>query len=211
MTAYLRSLEEPVNRKRVINLMQKMGLEAMYPKPHLSKAAKEHLKFPYLLAGVMINHVNHVWGADITYIPTVNGYLYLVAVLDLYSRYVVSWELSESLESDFCLKVLKQAISKGKPEIFNTDQGCQFTSKKFVETLQASKIKISMDGKGRCWDNIFVERLWRTVKYEEVYLKDYESGQEAQSSLSAYLKFYNKERLHQALGYRTPETVFKAA
>ena len=210
MMITLRNMGYEVNRKRVQGLMRKMGLEAMGPKPNLSKSSREHIKFPYLLKGLKINSVNQVWAADITYIPTNNGYLYLVAILDLYSRYVLSWELSNTLESDFCLEALEKAVSKDRPEIFNTDQGVQFTCKKFVNFLQKNKIQVSMDGRGRYWDNIFIERLWRTVKYEEVYLKHYEDGLEAKQGLDSYLKFYNTERIHQSLDYKTPSVIYQA-
>jgi putative transposase len=209
MTAHLRQLNYLVNRKRVQNLMRKMGLEAIYQKPNLSKRADDYLKFPYLLTGLKIDHPNHVWGADITYIPVDDGYLYLIAILDLFSRYVVSWQLSNSLESDFCLEALEKAFASGKPEIFNTDQGAQFTSKRFVGCLQRREIQVSMDGKGRYWDNIFVERLWRSVKYEEVYLKQYEDGKEALAGLRDYFYFYNHQRPHQSLGYCAPSVYYQ--
>ena len=197
-----------VNRKRIRRLMRIMGLEVIYPKPNLSKPDLSHRKFPYLLKGLNIGAVNHVWSTDITYIPMKNGFLYLAAVLDWFSRYVIAWELSNNLESGFCIDVLEEALEKGKPEIFNTDQGVQFTSNSFINILEANQIQISMDGKGRALDNIFVERLWRTVKYEEVYCKAYESFEEAKSNLSTYFKFYNTKRLHQSLGYKTPGEIF---
>ena len=209
MTAHLRSLGHQVNRKRLQNLMRKMSLEAIYPKPNLSKSSRESLKFPYLLKGLNIDHSNHVWAADITYIPTSNGYLYLMAVLDLFSRFVVSWQLSDNLESDFCVEALEKALLQGTPRIFNTDQGVQFTCKRFVDSLQSREIGVSMDGKGRYWDNIFVERLWRTVKYEEVYLKGYEDGKAAQKGLSEYFHFYNNERPHQSLNSCSPILIYQ--
>lgn len=209
MAEYLCKNNYCVNRKRVARLYQKMGIEARYPKPNLSKASKEHLKYPYLLRNLKIQESNQVWGADITYIPTLDGYLYLVAILDLFSRFVVSWKLSNNMESEFCLDALEEAFNIGSPAIFNTDQGSQFTSKKFIEKLISKDIKISMNGKGKCWDNIFVERLWRTIKQEDVYIKSYENGQEAFESLGIYMNYYNTERLHQSLNYRTPEEVFK--
>lgn len=193
-----------VNRKRTRRLMQKMGLEAIYPKPNLSKSSKEHLKFPYLLKNLTINRPNLVWGADITYIPTGEGFLYLFAVLDLYSRYIVSWRLSNNLESDFCLDAVKEAFSKGIPDIFNTDQGVQFTSKEFIALLQSHGVKVSMDGKGRCFDNIFVERLWRTIKYEDIYLNNYENWKKAGEGIDTYILYYNNGRVHQSLEYKTP-------
>ena len=199
-----------VNRKRVSRLYQKMGIEARYPKPSLSKTSREHLKFPYLLRNLKIDETNQVWGADITYIPTMDGYLYLVAILDLFSRYVVSWRLSNNMESEFCLEALDEAFNVGSPRIFNTDQGVQFTCKKFIQKLQAKDIKISMNGKGKCWDNIFVERLWRTVKQEDVYIRGYENGKEALECLDSYMTYYNTERLHQSLSYRTPAEVFQS-
>lgn len=208
MTLYLRENSFLVNRKRVQGLYRKMGIEAQYPKPRF-QASEDHLKHPYLLKNLEISAVNQVWGSDITYIPTCDGYLYLVAVLDLYSRYVVSWRLSNSLETEFCLEALDEALKFGKPEIFNTDKGVQFTAKRFTGCLQKNGIQISMNGKGRCWDNIFVERLWRTIKYEEVYLKGYESGEEAFHNLDSYMTYYNEERRHGSLKNKTPAEVFR--
>lgn len=199
-----------VNYKRVGRLMQKLCIEGITPGPKTSKPSKEHVKYPYLLKNLCINRVNHVWGTDITYIPVASGYLYLVAVMDWYSRYVLAWKLSNTLDSDFCIQALKEALKLDKPEIFNSDQGVQFTSGKFTEVLKAKNIQISMDGKGRALDNIYVERLWRTVKYEEVYLKSYEDGEMAYGELKNYLKFYNEERQHQALKYMTPREVFSS-
>lgn len=209
MTEVLKAKGENVNRKKIQRLLRLMGIETMYPKPKTSTRNKEHYKFPYLLKDVTICKPNQAWGTDITYIPTETGFLYLTAVLDLFSRYVLSWELSDSLESDFCIKVLESALMKGKkPEIFNTDQGVQYTSKAHIGLLQKYNIAISMTGKGKCWDNIFVERLWRSLKYEEVYLKNYANNQEATIGIKGYLNFYNNDRLHQFLGYKTPSSIY---
>ncbi len=210
MTAWLRAQGHQVNRKRVRRLMQVMGLEAIYRRPNTSKPAPDHKVYPYLLKGLEINSVNQVWTADITYIPMARGFLYLVAIMDWHSRYVLAWQLSNTMEVDFCVEALAEALSKGKPAIFNTDQGSQFTSAAFTRMLLEQGIQISMDGKGRYTDNIFVERLWRSIKYEEVYLKAYGNGSEARAGLGAYLDFYNQERPHQALGYQTPGEVFQA-
>jgi len=199
-----------VNRKRVQRLMRLMGLEAIYPKRHLSANGADHRVFPYLLRGVQIVRPNQVWATDITYLPMRHGFLYLVAILDWYSRYVVAWKLSNSLETAFCRDALKEALRTGSPEIFNTDQGVQFTSAEFTQVLLDAEVKVSMDGKGRVFDNIFTERLWRSVKYEEVYLKAYEDGWDAQKSLGQYFVFYNTSRPHQALGYQTPAEVYRA-
>jgi putative transposase len=189
-----------------------MGIEALYPKPRLSRSDKEHAKYPYLLKGVEIERVNQVWGTDITYIPTGKGYVYLAAIMDWYSRYVVSWEVSNSLEATFCITALRRAFQRyGYPEIFNSDQGSQYTGDEFQGELQASgRVRVSMDGRGRCMDNIFTERLWRSVKYEEVYPKEYENLPQAKEGLNQYLTFYNEARLHQALGYKTPAEIFFA-
>ena len=197
-----------VNRKRVQRLMRTLGLRVIYRRPRTSKPAPGHKVYPYLLGGMEITGPNQVWAADITYIPMARGFLYLVASMDWYSRYVVAWRLSNTLDADFCVETLEEALSKGKPEVFNTDQGSQFTSEGFTELLEEHGVSISMDGKGRYTDNIFVERLWRTVKYEEVYLKAYSDGREAKDGLEAYFHFYNTQRPHQALGYRTPAEVF---
>ena len=209
MRVWLRTQGYLTNRKRVGRLMRVMGLEANYRKPNTSKPAPEHQVYPYLLRGVEVNRVNQVWSADITYLPMAQGFLYLVAIMDWHSRYVLAWRLSNTLDVDFCLEALAEALSQGKPEIFNTDQGSQFTSQAFTGLLLERGIQISMDGKGRYLDNIFMERLWRSVKYEEVYLKAYQSGSEARRGIEAYLDFYNRERPHQALGYQTPGQVFK--
>jgi len=208
MTAFLRRSGHRVNRKRIQGLMQEMGLEAIYPKPKLSQAHPEHKIYPYLLRDLSIDRPNQVWAADITYIRLYRGFLYLVAVMDWVSRYVISWELSTSLEVDFCLLALESALQVGCPEIFNTDQGSQFTSVSFTDRLQEQDIRISMDGRGRVFDNIFTERLWRSLKYEEVYLKDYRSVSEAQEGIDRYLTLYNQERLHQSLNYQTPAEVY---
>jgi putative transposase len=197
-----------VDRKRVRRLMGLMGIEAIYPKPRLSKANEQHPKYPYLLKEIIINLPNQVWSTDITYIPTLKGFVYLVAIMDWYSRYVLSWEVSNSLDSSFCIKALEHSIAEyGKPEIFNSDQGSQFTDGKFTGILNQASVRISMDGRGRCWDNIFIERLWRSVKYEEVYLKEYPTLPDARASIERYFRFYNESRPHQALDYRTPKEV----
>lgn len=208
MTVWLRNQGHLVNRKRVSHLMQEMGLEALYPKPRTSQASSENRVYPYLLRGRVMDHSNQVWSADITYIRLARGFLYLVAILDWFSRYVLAWELSNTLETHFCLVALEKALKNGTPEIFNTDQGVQFTDRDFTGCLQSHQIQISMDGRGRALDNIFVERLWRSVKYEEVYLKDYQTAVEARLGLSGYFSFYNDERPHQSLDYRTPEQVY---
>ena len=204
MTAWLRREGHAVNEKRVRRLLRAMGLEALYPKPRLSVPGEERRVYPYLLKGLEIVRPNQVWATDITYIRLARGFAYLVAILDWFSRYVISWELALTLEADFCVRALARALGSGRPEILNSDQGSQFTSAAFTGALEQAGVRISMDGRGRVFDNIFVERLWRTVKYEEVYLKDYADVQEAWASLGRYFRFYNEERLHQALGYRTP-------
>lgn len=209
MAAWLRSQGYQVNRKRVRRLMQLMGLEAIYRRPNTSKPAPEHRVYPYLLRGLAINRVDQVWAADITYIPLARGFLYLVAIMDWYSRYVLAWRLSNTMDVDFCVVALEEALSQGRPEIFNTDQGSQFTSEAFTGLLLEHGIQVSMDGKGRCMDNVFVERLWRSIKYEEVYLKAYQNGSEARAGIGEYLHLYNHERPHQALGYQTPRQVFE--
>lgn len=197
-----------INRKRIQRLMRRMGIMALYPKKGTSRPREGHRIYPYLLEGLEINRSNQVWCADITYIPMARGFVYLVVIMDWHSRKVLSWRLSNTMESDFCVEALEEAISRfGKPEIFNTDQGAQFTSEAFTGVLKASGIKISMDGKGRWMDNVFVERLWRSVKYEEVYLRAYESVTEARSRLGDYFRFYNMERKHQALG-KTPDQAY---
>jgi putative transposase len=209
MGVHLRREGCAVNPKRVRRLMRLMGLEAIYPKRRLSASGEAHKRYAYLLAGLEVVRPNQVWSADITYVRLRRGFLYLVAILDWYSRYVLSWALSATLEAEFCMRALEEALSKAQPEIFNTDQGTQFTSDEFTGRLERCGIAISMDGRGRVYDNIFVERLWRTVKYEEVYLKDYADPGEARASLGAYFRFYNRERPHQALRYRTPAEVYE--
>ena len=208
MTIWLKSQGHEVNHKRVERLMGLMGLKAIYPKPNTSKPHPENKIYPYLLRGVKIDHIDQVWSADITYIRMRAGFLYLTAVIDWFSRYVISWQLSNTLESSFCVEALEMALKTKQPEIFNTDQGTQFTSEDFTGILKGRGIAVSMDGRGRCLDNIFVERLWRSVKYEEVYLHDYQTPTEAYLGLKKYLEFYNTERYHQALGYKTPYEVY---
>ncbi len=209
MAAWLATQGHPVNRKRVQRLMRLMGLVAVYQRPNTSKPAAAHKVYPYLLGGLSIERVNQVWCSDITYIPMAKGFLYLVAIMDWHSRAVLAWRLSNTLGADFCIEALEEALSRyGGPEIFNTDQGSQFTSDDFTGTLKDHGITISMDGKGRCMDNIFVERLWRSLKYEEVYLNAYTSVAEAKAGIGAWLNFYNEERQHQSLGYRTPRQIY---
>jgi putative transposase len=200
-----------VNRKHIRRLMRLMGLEGLAPKPNTSKPRKEHKKYPYLLKGLKIDRPNQVWSTDITYIPMNRGFVYLTAVIDWYSRFVLSWRISNTLDSDFCVDALNDALRiYGKPEIFNTDQGSQFTSDDFIDTLKDNDdIQISMDGKGRWVDNVFVERLWRSLKWEEVYPKCYDTVFEAKAGIAAYFNFYNDERLHQALDYKTPNEIYK--
>jgi putative transposase len=210
MAAWLATQGHLVNRKRVQRLMRLMGLVAIYQRPNTSKPAPQNKVYPYLLGGLSIERVNQVWCADITYIPMAKGFLYLVVVMDWVSRAVLAWRLSNTLGADFCVEALEEALSRyGRPEIFNTDQGSQFTSDDFTGTLKDHGIKISMDGKGRCMDNIFVERLWRSLKYEEVYLNAYASVAEAKAGIGAWLNFYNEERQHQSLGYRTPRQIYE--
>jgi len=197
-----------VNRKRVQGLMRQMGLEAIYPRPRLSQTNVEHEIYPYLLRDLTLERVDQVWAADITYIRLGRGFLYLVTIMDWVSRFVVSWELSTSLEVDFCLLALERAFLVGCPEIFNTDQGSQFTSRVFTQKLKEQQVQTSMDGRGRVFDNIFVERLWRTVKYEKVYLNQYQTIPEVRSGLAKYFLFYNQERIHEALDYRTPHELY---
>lgn len=197
-----------INRKQVQRHMRQMGLAGITPGPNLSKRRQEHQVYPYLLRNLPVTAPNQVWGIDITYIRLQRGWLYLVAVLDWYSRYIVSWELDQSLELDFVLAAVEAALAQATPTIWNSDQGSHFTSPRYTQRLEAAGVKISMDGKGRALDNIFTERLWRTVKYEEVYLKAYQSPRDARQQLSAYLSFYNCERLHQSLDYLTPAEVY---
>jgi putative transposase len=207
MVVELRKSGYIVNRKRVQRLMRKMGISAIYPKRSLSQRNKAHKIYPYLLKDVKIDTPNFVWSTDITYIQLREGFLYLVAIIDWYSRYVLSWRLSNTLDVSFCLEALEEALSKGTPAIFNSDQGSQFTSKDFTQILLDKGIKISMDGRGRVFDNIFIERLWRSVKYENVYLKGYETCEETIDGLGSYFPFYNNQRPHQALGYKVPHEV----
>jgi putative transposase len=208
MTDWLEKQGHAVNLKRVRRLLRLMGLEAIYAKPRLSDPALGHRIYPYLLRGLAIEKPDVCWATDITYIRLRQGFVYLVAIMDWYSRYVLSWEVSINLEASFCVTALDWALKKAKPAIFNTDQGSQFTSQVFTGRLLDHGIAISMDGKGRALDNVFVERLWRTVKYEDVYLKDYMDVGEAIAGLRSYFRFYNRERSHQALGYQTPEAVY---
>lgn len=207
MVIYLNNEGHYVNRKRVQRLMRLMDIEAIYPKQNLSKRRQEHKIYPYLLKDVKIDRPNLAWSTDITYVPLSSGFLYLVVVIDWYSRYVLSWRLSNTMDVSFCIEALEEAFTKGCPEIFNSDQGSQFTSNEYTTRLLNKDIQISMDGKGRCFDNIFVERLWRTVKYEEIYLKGYETVKDAKEGLKEYFPFYNTKRFHQALSYKTPEEV----
>jgi len=197
-----------VNHKRIARLMRIMGLQAITPGPHTSKPAIGHKIYPYLLRGVPIKRVNQVWATDITYIPLLNGFMFLTAVIDWYSRYVLSWELSNTLDSAFCVSALEQALMIGKPEVFNTDQGSQFTSEAFTGVLLDNQIAISMDGRGRALDNVFTERLWWTVKYEEVYPKDYADGHSLHHGLERYFEYYNHERNHSALDKKVPAEVY---
>ena len=210
MKAWLLAEGYLVSRSKVRRLLMRlMGLEAIYRRPNTSKPAPGHRVYPYLLKGVDVNRVDQVWAADITYIPMAQGFLYLVAIMDWHSRHVLAWKLSNTMDTDFCVTALEAALGKGRPEVFNTDQGAQFTSDAFTQTLQERGIRVSMDGKGRYLDNIFVERLWRSIKYEEVYLKAYETVAEARVGINAYLEFYNRRRPHQSLGYRTPAQVYQ--
>lgn len=211
MTEYLRSREYEVGRDHVRTLLRKMGLEAVFAKPNLSKPHPEHLVYPYLLNDVDIERVNQVWSIDITYIRLAQGFAYLTAIIDWHSRYVLNWRLSNTLDSSFCVEALEEALNRyGRPEIFNSDQGSQFTSKEFIGVLTNKGISISMDGRGRAFDNIFVERLWRTVKYECVYLNGYRSIPEVREGLNRYFEFYNMKRFHQSLAYKTPRQVYEA-
>jgi putative transposase len=209
MTAWLQSQGYGVNRKRVARLMRVMGIEAVYAKPKLSQPGEGHKIYPYLLKRLKIERCNQVWCTDITYIPMAQGFLYLVAVMDWFSRFVLSWALSLTMELEFCLEALWSALRRGRPEIFNSDQGSQFTSARFLAELERRNIAISMDGRGRCLDNIFIERLWRSLKYEEVYLKDYQLVSEAHTGIEKYFQFYNYERLHQSLDYQAPAAIYE--
>jgi putative transposase len=210
MTAWLNHDKgEGVNRKRVARLMRLMGLEAIYPKPKLT-IGNGHKVYPYLLRDVAIDRPDQVWSTDITYVGLPGGFMYLAAVIDWHSRFVLSWELSNTLDGAFCLDALEAALAQGKPEVFNTDQGVQFTASAFTGRLESAGVKVSMDGKGRCLDNVFVERLWRSVKQEDVYLRGYETVPQLKSGLVRYFGFYNTQRRHQSLGYRTPAEVYAA-
>jgi putative transposase len=209
MTAWLRVQGWGVNRKRVGRLMRVMGIEAVYPKPKLSARGKGHKIYPYLLRELEVERADQVWCADITYIPMAHGLVYLVAVMDWFSRYVLSWALSLTMEEEFCVEALKGALRRSRPEIFNPDQGSQFTGETFRGELEARQITISMDGRGRCLDNIFIERLWRSLKYEEVYLREYLAVPDARAGIGRYFHFYNDERPHQSLGYRTPAALYR--
>jgi len=208
MTHHLKRLDYDVNYKRIYRLMKLMAIQAIYPKPKTTLANKLHMKYPYLLSDVKASSQNHVWASDITYIPLDGGFIYLVAVLDLYSRFILSWKISNTLDTSFCLEALEEALKFGSPQIFNTDQGCQYTSLSFTNRLKASDIQVSMSGKGRCMDNIFVERFWRTLKYEEVFLKVYKNSQDAVLNISNYMKYYNNHRLHSSLKYKPPIEIY---
>jgi putative transposase len=209
MAVRLRELGHDVNRKRVQRLMRLMGLEAIYPKPNLSARDQGHKVYPYRLRNVTIDRVDQVWSTDITYIPLVSGFMYLAAVIDWYSRYVLAWRLSNTLDGGFCVELLDEVLGLGRPEIFNTDQGVQFTAAAFTGRLEQAGVQVSMDGKGRCLDNVFVERLWRTVKYEDVYLRNYERVPELSAGLGRFFPYYNEARPHQSLGYRAPGVVWR--
>lgn len=198
-----------INRKRVLRLMREMGIQAIYPKPNLSKPAPGHKIYPYLLRGLVVDHPNQVWATDITYIKLSVGFMYLVAILDLYSRKVLSWRLSNTLDVSFCIEALNEAVARyGAPEIFNSDQGSQFTSNDFTGLLEKLNVSISMDGKGRAKDNIYVERLWRSLKYEDIYIKGYTTVPECIDGIKRYFDFYNAERFHQSLEYWTPDEIY---
>ena len=209
MTEWLTRQGEEINRKRVQRLMRVMGLEAIYPKPRLSAAGRGHKIYPYLLRDVKIERPNQVWSTDITYVPIPSGFMYLAAVIDWYSRYVISWRLSNTLDGGFCLEMLEEALRSGSPEVFNTDQGAQFTAEAFTGRLLSAGVAVSMDGRGRALDNVFVERHWRTVKYENIYIWCYETVAELLQGLTRYFAFYNQERIHQSLGYETPAEVYR--
>jgi putative transposase len=207
MTAYLCRQGLQVNHKRVQRLMRVMGLEAIYPKPKTTQVDGRAKIYPYLLRDLAITHPNQVWSTDVTYIRMAHGFMYLVAIIDWFSRYVLTWQLSNTLDGRFCLDAWRNALRQGQPAIFNTDQGVQFTAHEFTNTLEAAGIRVSMDGRGRALDNIFVDRLWRSVKYEAVYLRDYQTVRELDAGLGHYFRFYNQERPHQSLAYRTPAEV----
>jgi putative transposase len=210
LTAWLRTQGEAVNRKRVQRLLRVMGVEAIYPKPRLSVPGRGHRVYPYLLRGVAIERPDQVWSTDITYVPLATGFMYLAAVLDWSSRYVLGWRVSNTLDGSFCLELLDEVLQRGRPEVFNTDQGVQFTATAWTSRLEAAGVAVSMDGKGRALDNVFVERLWRTVKYEDVYLRGYATVAELRAGLAAYFRFYNEERPHQSLDNQSPGAVYRA-
>jgi putative transposase len=208
-TVFLRSQGYEVNRKRVIRLMRQLGLQAIYPKRRTTIVNPEHRVYPYLLRDLSIERANHVWCTDITYLPIGKGHFYLVAIMDWYSRRVLGWKISNTMDVEFCKRALEEALlNYGTPEIFNSDQGSQFTSKEFTEHLQKEKVKISMDGRGRCYDNIFIERLWRSLKYELIYIQEFVDGKELTEEVNKWFNWYNKERPHQALDYQTPDEVY---
>jgi putative transposase len=209
LTQWLIRQGEMINRKRVQRLMRIMGLEAIYPKPKLSKPGIGHRIYPYLLRDVAIERPDQVWSTDITYVPLPSGFMYLAAVIDWYSRYVIAWRLSNTLDGSFCLDMLEEALASGRPEVFNTDQGVQFTAQAWTSRLVSAGVAVSMDGKGRCLDNVFVERLWRTVKYEDIYLRRYEDVPQLREGLRCYFPYYNDRRLHQSLKYQTPGEVYR--
>jgi putative transposase len=211
MTARLQQLGYGINRKRVARLMGKMGLQAIYPRPRTSIPDQQHKKYPYLLRGLTITQPNQVWSADITYVPMAQGFMYLVVIMDWFSRFVLTWQLSNTLDGLFCLEALQLALQQAQPEIFNTDQGVQFTAHDFTHALETNKIKISMDGRGRAFDNIFIERLWRSVKYEDIYLNEYGTVPALEIGLENYFQLYNYERPHQSLAYRTPAEIHFSA
>ena len=210
MTAFLERRGEVVNRKRVRRLMALMGLEGLHPGPRTTVADPDAPAYPYLLRDRVLTHADEVWSSDITYVPMRRGFMYLTAVIDWFSRYVLSWRLSNTLEVRFCLEALDEALQRGRPEIFNTDLGSQFTSREYTGRLEEAGVAVSRDGRGRALDNVFVERLWRSVKYEDIYIKDYERVNELESGLTAYFRFYDEERPHQSLDYRTPGEVYRA-
>jgi putative transposase len=208
MVDFLRDEGYVVNRKKVQRLMRQMGIEGLAPKPRTTRPNTQHRVYPYLLRDLDITRPNQVWCSDITYIPLHAGYLYLVAVMDWYSRYILSWRLSNTLDAEFCVAALDEALARGTPEVFNTDQGAQFTSREFIARLEAAAVAISMDGRGRALDNVMIERFWRTLKYEEVYLKEYRSGADCYQGLKAYVQYYGHQRRHQSLEHRTPWEVY---
>lgn len=199
-----------LNRKRIQRLMHQLGIEAIYPHKHTSVPAKGHKIYPYLLKNMAITRPNQVWGSDLTYVPLEGGFCYLVAIIDWFSRYVLAWELSETMEAVFCTRALKTALAKAIPDFHNSDQGAQFTAEEYLSLLEATTARISMDGRGRALDNIFTERLWRTVKYEDIYLKQYRTIAEAYEGLGDYFSFYNQKRRHQSLSYKTPEEIYRS-